>query len=128
MENEILLYNLGYNIRLLRKSKKMTIDTLAEKAGVSSKYLQGIEVGNRNISIKRLNKIAKALETTPESLLTIKSNNLENRDDKLLNTFEKLKQVESSKLDIISNLIDDINKLVVLDNDKKDLKQKSFLL
>ena len=119
MENEILLYNLGYNIRLLRKSKKMTIDTLAEQAGVSSKYLQGIEVGNRNISIKRLNKIAKALETTPESLLTIKSSNLDNRDDKLLNTFEKLKHVESSKLDIISNLIDDINKLVILDNDKK---------
>ena len=116
MENEILLYNLGYNIRLLRKSKKMTIDALAEQAGVSSKYLQGIEVGNRNISVKRLNKIARALETTPESLLTIKISNLENRDDKLLNTYEKLKKVESNKLDIISNLIDDINKLSSSEN------------
>ncbi|MBW5398089.1 helix-turn-helix domain-containing protein [Brachyspira pilosicoli] len=119
MENEILLYNLGYNIRLLRKSKKMTIDALAEQAGVSSKYLQGIEVGNRNISVKRLNKIARALETTPESLLTIKSSNLENRDDKLLNTYEKLKKVEPNKLDIISNLIDDINKLSSSENNKK---------
>ena len=45
-------------------------------------------ISERNL--KRLNKIARALETTPESLLTIKSSKLENRDDKLLNTYHLL--------------------------------------
>ncbi|MDA1470310.1 helix-turn-helix transcriptional regulator [Brachyspira hyodysenteriae] len=36
-----------------------TISEIAEVSGISSKYLQGVEVGKRNISITNLNKIAK---------------------------------------------------------------------
>ena len=50
MDTEVVLKNLGQNIRELRKNKKMTIDELAEKSSLSGKYLQGVEVGNRNIS------------------------------------------------------------------------------
>ncbi len=75
IDTEAVLKNLGQNIRELRKNKKMTIDELAEKSSLSGKYLQGVEVGNRNISIKNLNKICKALETSPDTLLNMRSYN-----------------------------------------------------
>ena len=37
MDTEVVLKNLGQNIRELRKSKKMTIDQLAEKSSLSGK-------------------------------------------------------------------------------------------
>ncbi|WP_295157450.1 helix-turn-helix transcriptional regulator [uncultured Brachyspira sp.] len=79
METEAVLKNLGQNIRELRKNKKMTIDELAEKSSLSGKYLQGVEVGNRNISIKNLNKICKALETCPD-ILAVQFKNLRRKN------------------------------------------------
>ena len=87
-----MLRNLGKNIRSLRKSKKMTIDQLAEKSFLSGKYLQGVEVGSRNISIKNLNRISKALDTSPEILLNMKTYELKNSDDKIFAISEKLKK------------------------------------
>ncbi len=84
------LKNLGQNIRELRKNKKMTISELAEKSLLSEKYLQGVEVGNRNISIKNLNKICKALETSPDILLNMRPYNLKTSEEKIFAISEKL--------------------------------------
>lgn len=112
METEAVLKNLGQNIRELRKNKKMTIDELAEKSSLSGKYLQGVEVGNRNISIKNLNKICKALETCPDILLNIKPYNLKTSEEKILAILEKLKRFEENKLDFIGNIIDNLNDII----------------
>lgn len=117
-----MLKNLGKNIRALRKSKKMTIDQLAEKSFLSGKYLQGVEVGNRNISIKNLNRISKALDTSPDILLNIKTYELKNSDDKIFAISEKLKKFEDNKLDFIGDMLDHLNDIMKekVENNKKD--------
>ncbi|MEI0489020.1 helix-turn-helix transcriptional regulator [Brachyspira pulli] len=126
MDTEVVLKNLGQNIRELRKSKKMTIDQLAEKSSLSGKYLQGVEVGNRNISIKNLNKICKALETSPDILLNMKPYNLKNSEEKIFAISEKLKKFEENKLDFIGNMLDHLNNIMreqSQNNNSKDDKQ-----
>ena len=117
-----MLRNLGKNIRSLRKSKKMTIDQLAEKSFLSGKYLQCVEVGSRNISIKNLNRISKALDTSPEILLNMKTYELKNSDDKIFAISEKLKKFEDNKLDFIGDMLDHLNDIMKekVENNKKD--------
>ena len=117
-----MLRNLGKNIRSLRKIKKMTIDQLAEKSFLSGKYLQGVEVGSRNISIKNLNRISKALDTSPEILLNMKTYELKNSDDKIFAISEKLKKFEDNKLDFIGDMLDHLNDIMKekVENNKKD--------
>ena len=52
-DDDELISSVGKNIRAIRKSQMKTI---SEIAGISSKYLQSVEVGKRNISITNLNK------------------------------------------------------------------------
>lgn len=118
MDNNVLLKNLGENMRAVRKQKKLTIDQLAEKAFLSSKYIQGVEVGIRNISIKNLNKIASALDTTPEILLNVKNNLLATEDEKIFNISEKLKRFDKSKLDFIGNILDNLGTVISEANNK----------
>lgn len=47
-------------IRELRKSRELTIENLAEKTGLSTSYIQRLESGERNLSIKNLNLFADA--------------------------------------------------------------------
>ena len=104
----------------------MTIDQLAEKSSLSGKYLQGVEVGNRNISIKNLNKICKALETSPDILLNMKPYNLKNSEEKIFAISEKLKKFEENKLDFIGNMLDHLNNIMreqSQNNNSKDDKQ-----
>ena len=51
----------GIRIKELRMSRKMSQDQLAEKAGISSKYLSRIEMGQHFPSIDILTKLANAL-------------------------------------------------------------------
>ncbi len=46
---------------------------VAERSGVSPRYLVQLEAGRGNISVRRLADIADALETTPAALLTDES-------------------------------------------------------
>ena len=126
IDTETVLKNLGQNIRELRRNKKMTIDELAEKSSLSGKYLQGVEVGNRNISIKNLNKISNALDIYPDRLLNIRSNNLKNSEKKIFAILEKLKKFEENKLDFILSMLDHLNNIMEehskndqVDNNKK---------
>lgn len=62
---------LGKRIRELRIKNRLTQQDLAEKADFEYKYLQRIEGKNPpNIGIELLEKIAKALKTTPAKLLS----------------------------------------------------------
>jgi transcriptional regulator with XRE-family HTH domain len=53
---------LGKKIRMYRKKAGLTQESMAEKLGLSSKYIQFIENGNRRPSLKVLYKIADLLE------------------------------------------------------------------
>ncbi len=122
MDNGSILSNVGANIRMLRKRKKLTIDELAEMATLSGKYLQGVEVGTRNISIKNLNKIVIALESNLQYLVSRSCGNIENKEAKIFVISEKLKHFDMPKLDIIGNMLENIDMVL---QEKKGVTSKS---
>ena len=68
LKTETLAYKLGIKIRTLRKRAGLTQEQLAEAAEVSVNFIGYIERGQRAVSIKTLERIAKALDVTPRNL------------------------------------------------------------
>lgn len=56
-------------IHELRNDRGMTIEELAEKAGLSVSYVSRLENGERNLSVKNLNLFAHAFEVAPQDIL-----------------------------------------------------------
>ncbi len=110
MNGDSILTNVGAKIRVLRKEKKLTIDELADMADLSGKYLQGVEVGIRNISIKNLNKIVIALDTTLQNLIAQSCDStVSDKKNKICTILEKLKDLNSSKLKIIGDMVENVD-------------------
>lgn len=59
---------LGKRIRALRRAQKMTQEDLSYEAKIDYSYLNEIESGKRNPSVKRVNAIAKALKVPVSEL------------------------------------------------------------
>ncbi len=59
---------LGKKIRAVRRAKKMTQEDLAYESKIDYSYLNEIEAGKRNPSIKRINAIAKVLKISVSEL------------------------------------------------------------
>ena len=59
---------LGMRIRYLREQKKMTLEDLSFESNVNKNYLSDLERGNRNPTVKILERIALALEISLETL------------------------------------------------------------
>jgi len=51
----------GIRIRELRTARGITLESLAERSGLSRQYIGDVERGTRNISLINIEKIAKAL-------------------------------------------------------------------
>jgi transcriptional regulator with XRE-family HTH domain len=56
-------------IREIRDSQDMTLEDLAEATGLSASYVQRLESGDRNLSVKNMNLFAHALKVEPRELL-----------------------------------------------------------
>lgn len=65
MNKDALLAKVGHAIRVERKKNNYSQEKLGELAGLDRSYIGGVERGERNLSMKILFKIAKALETKP---------------------------------------------------------------
>ena len=52
----------GQRVRDLRKKKGLTQEQLAEMAKIDHSYLNAIEAGRKNPSLKRIAKLARVLE------------------------------------------------------------------
>lgn len=59
----------GRQIATLRLARKWTQEQLAERFGVSWRYLQSVEAGDENLTIESLAKIANALRVELHILL-----------------------------------------------------------
>jgi len=70
MPSSDLLIGLGRRARAKRLEHGWTIRDVAERSGVSPRFLVQLEAGRGNISVRRLADVARALETTPAALLT----------------------------------------------------------
>ncbi|NCB90961.1 MAG: XRE family transcriptional regulator [Clostridia bacterium] len=66
---DYLLHNISINLKRIRKSKKMSLDVVAEQTGVSKSMLAQIERGEANPTIGTLGKIASGLRIEFDSLL-----------------------------------------------------------
>ena len=59
----------GQKIKKVRMAKEMSQGKLAKKLGVDSSYISKIERGIQNISLKGVEKIAKALAVSVGELM-----------------------------------------------------------
>jgi transcriptional regulator with XRE-family HTH domain len=60
---------MGNRIREWRERRQMTIEELADAAGLSAGYLSRMENGKRNVSLKNLAKIARPLAVADSDLI-----------------------------------------------------------
>jgi len=63
-----VLKNFGKKVLFYRKQKKLSQEELAELAGLHRTYIGQIEAGLRNVAIKNIWKLAKALNISPKNL------------------------------------------------------------
>lgn len=59
----------GIRLRKRRQSLGLSQEGLAEQCRLHRTYVGSIERGERNISLQNIVKLARALDTTPSSLL-----------------------------------------------------------
>lgn len=59
----------GQKVREIRLNKKMSQGGLAKKLSVDPSYISQIERGLGNMSLKRIEKLAKALGVPPAELI-----------------------------------------------------------
>ena len=65
-----VLVALGQRTRERRQARGLTQRELAERSGVSLRFLMDVEAGRGNISVRRLADLATALATTPADLVS----------------------------------------------------------
>lgn len=61
---------MAINLRRMRHGKGLTQEELAERSGLSARYVGAIERGDVSASVTVLGQIADALEVAPAELLT----------------------------------------------------------
>ena len=64
---------IGDRIRDLRKTKNLSQEGLANLAEVDRTYMTGVETGKRNVTVKILEKIIKALDCNYKTFFDDKS-------------------------------------------------------
>lgn len=69
MEDNTLRHILAKNLRRLRLASDLSQEELASRAGLHRTYIGAVERSERNITLDTLQRLAKALEVDPVSLL-----------------------------------------------------------
>ncbi len=64
-----IVKKLGENIKKIRTKKKMTQGDVCRALNMDRGYMSAIENGKKNITLLQLEKIAKALDESPDRLL-----------------------------------------------------------
>ncbi|NOT29899.1 MAG: helix-turn-helix domain-containing protein [Planctomycetes bacterium] len=68
MSEQGLLARLGTRLRALREEQGHSLAELARRAGVSRRYLTEAEAGRANLTVRVLERLSTALETSPAAL------------------------------------------------------------
>ena len=59
-----ILVKFGRRVRELRKAAGLTQESFAESCGLDRTYIGGVERGERNVSLRNIELIARALNVT----------------------------------------------------------------
>ncbi|MFC9707426.1 helix-turn-helix domain-containing protein [Paenibacillus sp. NPDC056933] len=105
-----LLELVGARIRDLRKSRDLSQEALAEKAGFNTSYIGFIERAERNISLKNLDRIADALDVGVNQLFTYVNENeaLSYEDTNIQKLITILRTHEPHEIAMALNVITEI--------------------
>jgi transcriptional regulator with XRE-family HTH domain len=66
-----IVEQVGWNIRILREERGLSQEELEKLAGLHRAYIGQIERGEKNIGLKNLERIAKALDVETRWLLDV---------------------------------------------------------
>lgn len=97
--------NVGERIKQLRKQQDFTQQDLADKVGVTYIQIGRYETGKSNASAEILQKIANALATTTDFLMS-GGNAQQLADKELLQQFKEVEQLNNEDKSVIKTLID----------------------
>jgi XRE family aerobic/anaerobic benzoate catabolism transcriptional regulator len=75
-DKDVFLKSLGQRMRSLRLAKEWTIEGLADRAGLSPRFVSQIEAGRGNVSVARLSEIAHALEEPIQNIIPAARNDI----------------------------------------------------
>ena len=95
---------LGARIKQLRQTKGFSQEQFAERLGIATRTLCGIEIGKNFLTSKTLEKILEILEITPQELFII--NHYQPREDLEQDIFNTIKSIQDrEKIEIIYKII-----------------------
>ncbi|PUA41048.1 transcriptional regulator [Paenibacillus elgii] len=105
-----ILKLVGSRIRDVRKSRGLSQEALAEKAGFNSSYIGFIERAERNISLVNLEKIAKALNVGVYQLFSYvrEYEDLTENETRIKEILSVLKNRDQRDLDMVRNVLIEI--------------------
>lgn len=63
----------GVNLRLYREGRGLSQEAFADQVGVHRTYMGGLERGERNLTLKSLERIAATIDVDPLDLLRSRS-------------------------------------------------------
>jgi transcriptional regulator with XRE-family HTH domain len=96
---KLINQTIGQRIKFVRKMRNFSQQKLGEKIGVSFQQIQKYESGDDNISVARLNQIARALRVSVVELMGHKKNAISTSVEenkylvKLIKYFNKLESI-----------------------------------
>lgn len=104
----MLREDVGNRIKLLRESRNLTREKLAEMADISSKFLYEVEKGRKGLSAESLFKITKTLSCSCDYILNGKSIEREN-DEQLTRLLQQFTDREREYAIKVLLLIQEMN-------------------
>jgi transcriptional regulator with XRE-family HTH domain len=106
---------IGERIRILRVSKSLSQENIANELGLSVGAYSNIERGKTEISVLRLYRLAKIFKTSPVSLLDIPATKKQDEVNDVSTEYTTVRKE-------LNNLNEKVGELqVIIDNQKKEI-------
>lgn len=83
---------IGDRLKVLRKSKKLTLRQVAERTNLSISFISQVENGKSSITIDSLVKIAEALDVDPSFFFSDGKNKLRSNKKVMINKHDSLEE------------------------------------
>ncbi len=94
----------GARIRELREIRNYTREVLAERVGISAKFLYEIEIGKKGFSAETLCKLARELAVSCDYIMS-GEDRVSDARERIVCALEKLEPVQTSKIQDILKIL-----------------------
>ncbi len=104
MSNEILS-RVGERVRKFRKQKGWTLEELSKESGLHQSSISQIERGQRNLTLKNLNRLSEGLDVDPyQLLLFVDGKIMDSKQSERFKIQEMLETAPEEKKELMYNL------------------------